>query len=74
MRAVGVDVGKTNLDVAVYGEAKVQRFANTAAGIRRLLQRLQSLEEVRIVLEATGGYEGAVLAARRPPVFSSGWI
>lgn len=63
MRAVGIDVGKANLDVAVYGEAKIQRFANTTAGIRRLLQRLQSLEEVRIVLEATGGYEDAVLVA-----------
>jgi transposase len=49
--------------VAVYGEAKIQRFANTAAGVRRLLQRLQDLEEVRIVLEATGGYEEPVLAA-----------
>lgn len=63
MRAVGIDVGKANLDVAVYGEAKIQRFANTGAGIRRLLRRLQSLEEVRIVLEATGGYEDAVVAA-----------
>jgi transposase len=63
MRAVGVDVDKANLDVAVYGEVKVQRFANTAAGVRRLLQRLQGLEEVRIVLEATGGYEEPVLAA-----------
>ncbi|WP_454832677.1 IS110 family transposase [Pseudoxanthomonas wuyuanensis] len=63
MKAVGIDVGKANLDMAVYGQPKVQRFANTAAGIRRLLQRLQGLEEVRIVLEATGGYEDAVLAA-----------
>lgn len=63
MAAVGIDVGKANLDVAVFGEAKVLRFANTATGIRRLLQRLRGMGEVRIVLEATGGYEDAVLAA-----------
>lgn len=63
MAAVGIDVGKANLDVAVFGEAKVLRVANTATGIRRLLQRLRGLGEVRIVLEATGGYEDAVLAA-----------
>jgi transposase len=63
MAAVGIDVGKANLDMAVFGEAKVQRYANTAAGIRRLVQQLQRQSEVRIVLEATGGYEDAVLAA-----------
>lgn len=63
MAAVGIDVGKASLDVAVFGEAKVQRFANTATGIRRLVQQLQRQSEVRIVLEATGGYEDAVLAA-----------
>jgi transposase len=63
MAAVGIDVGKASLDVAVFGEAKVQRYANTAAGIRRLVLRLQRQSEVRIVLEATGGYEDAVLAA-----------
>lgn len=63
MAAVGIDVGKANLDVAVFGEARVQQYPNTAAGIRRLVQRLQELDEVRVVLEATGGYEDAVLAA-----------
>lgn len=63
MAAVGIDVGKANLDVAVFGEAKVQRYSNTTAGIRRLVLRLQRWPQVRIVLEATGGYEDAVLAA-----------
>ena len=49
--------------MAVFGEAKVQRFANPATGVRRLVQQLQRQSEVRIVLEATGGYEDAVLAA-----------
>lgn len=63
MTAVGIDVGKANLDVMVHGDAKVQRFANTSAGIRRLVQRLQALPDTRVVLEATGGFEEAVLAA-----------
>jgi transposase len=63
MTAVGIDVGKANLDVMVHGDAKVQRFTNSAAGIRRLVQRLEVMPDVRIVLEATGGFEEAVLAA-----------
>jgi len=63
MTAVGIDVGKAALDVAIFGEPKVHRLANTAAGIRRLIRWLQDREEVRIVVEATGGYEEAVLVA-----------
>lgn len=63
MTAVGIDVGKAALDVAIHGEAKVQRFANTAAGIRQLVRWLQKQVGVRIVVEATGGYEEPVLAA-----------
>ena len=63
MTAVGIDVGKTALDVAIFGELKVHRFSNTIAGIRRLIRLLQDREDVRIVVEATGGYEEAVLAA-----------
>src|SRR5690242_20027337 len=63
MKAVGIDVGKAALDVAVHGEPAVRRFANTTAGIRRLMKELMGLGEVRIVLEATGGYEEALLSA-----------
>lgn len=63
MTAVGIDVGKANLDVMVYGDGKVQRFANSRIGIRRLVQRLQALPDAKVVLEATGGFEEAVLAA-----------
>jgi transposase len=40
MTAVGIDVGKAALDVAVDGVPGVVRFANTAIGIRKLLKRL----------------------------------
>ena len=62
MKAVGIDVGKSALDVAVYGEAQVQRYANTKAGIGRLMRELSRWGEIRIVVEATGGYEEGVLA------------
>jgi hypothetical protein len=31
MTAVGIDVGNAALDLAIFGEPKVHRFANTAA-------------------------------------------
>lgn len=61
--AVGIDVSKAALDLAVDGTSGVARFANTTAGIRKLVARLRKREEPRIVVEATGGYEDALLEA-----------
>ena len=63
MAAVGIDVGKTNLDVAVEGSQGVTRYANTRSGIAKLVKWLRGREGPRIVVEATGGYEGAVREA-----------
>lgn len=63
MTAVGIDVGKAALDVAVEGRPGVLRFANNAAGLRKLVRRLQTLIEPRLVVEATGGYEDGLLEA-----------
>lgn len=63
MTAVGIDVGKAALDVAVEGEAEVSRFANTRAGIGKLVRRLGRLKEAQVVVEATGGYEDELLEA-----------
>ncbi len=63
MTAVGIDVGKAALDVAIEGAPGVTRFANTAMGIRALVRRLGEAPDVRVVVEATGGYEDAVLEA-----------
>jgi len=63
MIAVGVDVGKALLEVAIHGEVKLQRFDNTPAGVRRLVGLLKARGAQRIVVEATGGYEEAVLDA-----------
>jgi transposase len=63
MTAVGIDVGKAALDVAIDGVSGVIRFTNTTVGIRRLVQRLSAIPEARVVVEATGGYEEALLDA-----------
>lgn len=63
MSSVGIDVGKDALDVAVHGHKGVKRFANTPAGVRALVRHLQAKAAARVVLEATGGYEEAALAA-----------
>ena len=63
MTAVGIDVGKASVDLAVFEQTNVERYDNTSRGIGRLVRQLQSLPDVRIVLEATGGYEQALLDA-----------
>ncbi len=59
---VGIDVAKDTLQVAV-SEQEGFVVANQDAGHAELVQRLQGLKPARIVLEATGGYEQAVVAA-----------
>ena len=63
MIAVGVDMGKTFLDVAVYGEQDVQRFTNTSGGLGRLVKQLSKRSPVRVLVEAARGYQQAVLDA-----------
>lgn len=61
MTAVGIDVGKAALDVAIDGVAGVARFANTPVGIGKLIGRLKGIADARVVVEATGGYEETLL-------------
>ena len=63
MTAVGIDVGKSSLDLGIDGQAGVVRYANGQAGIAKLVKRLQALGAERIVVEATGGYEEPLLEA-----------
>jgi transposase len=62
-RCIGIDVSQATLDVAVYPTHEHWQVANDAAGIAQLVERVIALEPYRVVLEATGGYELAVLAA-----------
>jgi transposase len=60
---VGIDVSKAQLDIAVRPTGTVTQVANTGAGIATVVHELQAEEATLVVLEATGGYETAVVAA-----------
>ena len=60
---LGIDVAKAQLDVAVWPTEDTWTVPRSPAGLRRLQARVQALQPTRIVLEATGGYERAVVAA-----------
>lgn len=60
---IGIDVSKATLDVAVHATGETRRVANTSAGWRSLARWLLTLQPRQVVLEATGGYERAALAA-----------
>jgi transposase len=75
-RYVGIDIAKDRLDVAVRtveysdgGEEPIStlsdtfRTENTTGGRIRLVERLQEIDPVRIVLEASGGLERPLVAA-----------
>jgi transposase len=60
---VGIDVAKAWLDVAVGVTGPAWRAPSTAAGIEALVGRLRAARVVGVVVEATGGYEAALVAA-----------
>jgi transposase len=62
-KIAGIDVGKRQLDVAVYGHCDELQVANTTAGISELVAWLKAREVGRVGMEATGGYERAVRSA-----------
>jgi len=67
----GVDVSKEHLDWVVGAEGKVERAANSPAGVRRLVKKLGKIELDSIIVESTGGYERGLvdaLAAENLPV------
>lgn len=63
MIAVGIDVSKGLLDLGVHQELKLQQYKNTRPGIAKLVKEMRRRGDVRILVEATGGYEEAVLEA-----------
>lgn len=60
---VGIDVAKAPLDIAVRPTAETWSASNDATGIDALVTRLGALAPTLIVLEATGGYQGPLVAA-----------
>jgi len=58
---VGIDVSKDRLDVAMLGERQARQVDNTSQGIAQLAEWMQELQPELIVVEATGGYQRAVV-------------
>jgi transposase len=69
--SVGIDVSKENLDMDFAPTREPLRVANDPTGHAAIVKRLSAREVRVIVIEATGGYERAIvaeLAAARLPV------
>lgn len=64
-KAAGIDTGKHKLDIAVDGSAEGLEVSNDVAGHERLIAWLEERKIGRIGIEASGGYERAVIAALR---------
>ena len=60
---MGIDVSKDQLDLAVHGQRRTQRFANDADGIARLVATALEHPPELVTLEATGGYERSLVMA-----------
>jgi transposase len=58
---VGIDTGKSTLDVGFFPDQRCARFANTPEGHRALLGALAPLNVAHIAIEATGGYERGII-------------
>jgi transposase len=61
----GIDTGKRKLDVALNGSSEQLQIDNTAEGHKALLDWLRRHRVKRIGIEASGGYEQAVVAEMR---------
>ncbi|MBO0750282.1 MAG: IS110 family transposase [Porphyrobacter sp.] len=61
----GIDTGKRKLDVALDGSLEQLQVENTAEGHQALLEWLRSHKVKRVGIEASGGYEWAVVAELR---------
>ena len=60
---VGIDVAKAQLDIALRPTGDRWAVSNDETGIAALIVQLQAVQPMLIVLEATGGYHRAVVAA-----------
>jgi transposase len=65
MAAAGIDTGKFKLDVALAGRKGELQVGNDAAGHARLSAWLRRHRIKRVGIEASGGYESAVVAHLR---------
>ena len=69
MVVAGIDTGKSWLDIACHPSGEALRVENDAAGHARAAAWLTTRRVTRVGLEASGGYERAVVAALRAAQF-----
>ena len=60
---VGIDVSKATLDIASLPDAETWIVTKDDPGLAELVPRLAALHPTLVVLEATGGFESAAVAA-----------
>lgn len=61
----GIDVGKARLDVALSDGQSLKSFSNDADGHVKVLAALAAAHVKRVGIEATGGYEIAIISTLR---------
>lgn len=59
----GIDVGKTWLDIAVWGINNVTRYKNDGLGIEAMMGYIDTLSPELIAVEASGGFEREMVEA-----------
>jgi transposase len=59
---VGIDVSKDKLDVGLLPQEQTFQVSNDEAGYRSLIDKLKPFAVELVVLEATGGYQAAVVS------------
>lgn len=60
---VGIDVSKDTVDVATHSSGYIGQVARSPEGLRELVEALHEVDVHRVLVEASGGYEQAVLVA-----------
>lgn len=60
---IGVDVGKANLDIALHPSGQFHTIPNTEAHIQHFVRILKDYNVERIVVEASGRHEHALVQA-----------
>ncbi len=61
--SVGIDVSKDSLDIFIDSSAEESRVHNAAGDITKLVEQLRAAAPDFIVVEASGGFESAVVTA-----------
>lgn len=62
-RNIGIDVGKTYLDICILELDRHYQIHNSASEIKDLITTLRRFNLTRIIVEATGGYERLLVEA-----------